>query len=87
MAGGLDGGDNPLPPPGDTVAKLGNGTAAIEAAGDSFNAVLRNSATIQRFESAPPFAEHVLGVAEALFRIAAQGLREKVPQPLAKCRH
>ena len=70
----------------DAVAELGDGAAAVETAGDGFNAVLCDSAAIQWLERAPPFAEHVLGVAEALFSIPAQGLREKVPQPLAKRR-
>ena len=68
----------------DAVAELGDGAAAVETAGDGFNAVLCDSAAIQWLERAPPLAEHVLSVAEALFSIPAQGLREKVAQPLAQ---
>ena len=43
-----------------------------------------NGAAIQRLESPPPVAQHLLGVVEALLGVATQGLRKEVPQPLSQ---
>ena len=68
----------------DAVAELGDRAAAVEAAGNGFNAVFGDSATIQWLESPSPIAQHLLGIVEALLGVASQGLRKEVPQPLSQ---
>ena len=70
----------------DAVAELGDRAAPIEAAGNGFNAVFGDGATIQRLESPPPIAQHLLGIVEALLGVATQRLRKEVPQPLSQRR-
>ena len=54
----------------DAVAELGDRAAPVEAAGNGLDAVFGDGATIQRLESPPPVAQHLLGVVEALLGVA-----------------
>ncbi len=61
----------------DAESQFSDRAAAVELAGDHLQIVLTDRALVEQRESLTPGAEHVFGVAEALFRRALQRAAEK----------